>query len=413
MSVRDIQGNSMWDIYRKRALLKAKIMKPPPTENELIETPKDESFEDFNNVNDEMMIVVYQLVSQFKHMGGISSGGAKKNRPLRRKTPKKNKNKNKNLSLLKSTQDSETESDTDPEPERDEEPGPYQHPYPESDDETDPRPDLNSESEYFPDSDDDTDLEPERDQEPIPAPKPVPKPVPKPNVINDNKEDIENYINKKFGSWQTINKRVQVVTEYQKKQTRTLDEWNDIVGVVNSMIGKESRAQVKIQLNALLDVVKSKVSLLNSEKEISTTVKTTSALLSDTSGSSISGLLNVIVNLSNKMIRVLKLKRPEWKMSISNDDLKEVRDKVIEYVTKFNEIDQKHKVMTPYSDALKLSSRRISELNNEFTTLVKTSNLNNSVYKSIATGGKRNINNNKKAMFIGESVKVNVMDFYR
>jgi len=53
MSVVNITGNSPWDIYRRMTLLQAKRARPPPLENEIISEPKDASFDDFNDVNDD------------------------------------------------------------------------------------------------------------------------------------------------------------------------------------------------------------------------------------------------------------------------------------------------------------------------------------------------------------------------
>ena len=71
MSVVNITGNNPWAIYRRMALLQAKWARPPPSEDEILNKTKDASFDDFNDVNDEMLSMIYNLVSQYQRVGGI------------------------------------------------------------------------------------------------------------------------------------------------------------------------------------------------------------------------------------------------------------------------------------------------------------------------------------------------------
>jgi len=133
------------------------------------------------------------------------------------------------------------------------------------------------------------------------------------------------------------------------------------------------------------------------------TIRNANSLINESSNTSLAGLLNLIVSVSNKLIRVLKLKRSDWNTKVKVKDLKEVRDKVVEYYDKFSEINPNDPIMRAYSDAYKLSAKRIDELNIEFTVLVKTGNLNESVY----SGGRR------VGMFKGHVEVQNMANFMR
>jgi hypothetical protein len=72
MTIRNISGNSTWDMYKKKLMLVKKSLKPGPQEDENVDQSqtKDESWDDFEDVNDEMSAIVFQLVSQYSKMGG-------------------------------------------------------------------------------------------------------------------------------------------------------------------------------------------------------------------------------------------------------------------------------------------------------------------------------------------------------
>ena len=124
-------------------------------------------------------------------------------------------------------------------------------------------------------------------------------------------------------------------------------------------------------------------------------------MLNETGSTTLPGLMGDVMKISNKMFRLVKIKRTDWKSTVPLRDLKEVYDKVAEYNKKFNEINIDDKVMDGYKDMYKLTRQRLGQLNEEFTILVRTSNLNNSVNVPLVTGGKR--------MFIGENEQTNVM----
>jgi hypothetical protein len=104
------------------------------------------------------------------------------------------------------------------------------------------------------------------------------------------------------------------------------------------------------------------------------------SLFSETGNTSLSSLLSLIVKVINKMIRLVKLKRDEWRSSVPMMDLNDVRNKVVEYFNKFNEIDPNDKIMKSYKDSYKLTNGKFNELHDEFEMLVKTSNLNTQIY---------------------------------
>ena len=72
MPVKSIDANSMFDVYKMRLLDVAKAIKPGPSAEEIadVSQQKDSSFDDFEDVNDDMLGTVYQLVSQYQKMGG-------------------------------------------------------------------------------------------------------------------------------------------------------------------------------------------------------------------------------------------------------------------------------------------------------------------------------------------------------
>jgi hypothetical protein len=76
----------------------------------------------------------------------------------------------------------------------------------------------------------------------------------------------------------------------------------------------------------------------------------------------------------------VKLNRDEWRSSVPMGDLKNVRDKIVEYFNKFNEIDPNDKIMQSYKDSYKLSNSKFNDLHDEFEQLVKTTNLNTQIY---------------------------------
>ena len=101
------------------------------------------------------------------------------------------------------------------------------------------------------------------------------------------------------------------------------------------------------------------------------------------------------------MYRLVKIKRDEWKTSVPVRDLKEVYDKLAEYNEKFNEINVDDRVMGGYRDMHKLASQRLGQLNDEFSMLVRTSNLNNSVTVPFVTGGRRFVGENEITTVLG------------
>ena len=66
MPVKNINGNSMWGIYKKQILTNAKALKPiPPDELISSATTSDTtaSFDAFSDVTDELLGVVFHLSS--------------------------------------------------------------------------------------------------------------------------------------------------------------------------------------------------------------------------------------------------------------------------------------------------------------------------------------------------------------
>ena len=68
--VNDINGNNMHDVYRRLMMLQSRRVLPPQIENEILDVQTNSSFDDFNDVNDEMLGLVFNLVSQYEKMGG-------------------------------------------------------------------------------------------------------------------------------------------------------------------------------------------------------------------------------------------------------------------------------------------------------------------------------------------------------
>jgi len=132
-----------------------------------------------------------------------------------------------------------------------------------------------------------------------------------------------------------------------------------------------------------------------------TSEKYAKSMIGESGNTTLPGLLSDIMKLSNKMFRLVKIKRDEWKTSVPVRDLKEVYDKVAEYNKKFSEINVDDHVMGGYRDMHKLASQRLGQLNEEFSMLVRTSNLNNSVNVPFVTGGRRR--------FVGENEITNVL----
>jgi len=118
-------------------------------------------------------------------------------------------------------------------------------------------------------------------------------------------------------------------------------------------------------------------------------------------GTSLPSILSEVMKLANKIFRLVKIKRDEWKTSVSNKDLKEVYDKVMEYQAKYAEINGADRVMAGYRDMQRLATQRLNQLNDEFSLLVKTSNFNNSVNVPFVMGGRRR--------FVGENEITNVL----
>ena len=100
----------------------------------------------------------------------------------------------------------------------------------------------------------------------------------------------------------------------------------------------------------------------------------TRTLREASSSSTIGGILSDIVKIINKMIQVLKNKRLDWKRSIVSKDLVEVMDKIKEHYKNITNINDKSDVMDDYKDAYGLAFIRISELRTLFIQLVKSSN---------------------------------------
>ena len=135
-------------------------------------------------------------------------------------------------------------------------------------------------------------------------------------------------------------------------------------------------------------------------------------MFSESGSTSLPGLLGTITNLANKMYRLVKLKRVEWKTSVPSKDLREVHGKVMEYLSKMKEIDPNDKVMGGYKNMHKLSIERMGKLGEEFNVLVQTSNYNNSVNVPLVSGGKRRIRKSR-TVFKGEGQPIKVMSFFR
>jgi hypothetical protein len=145
-----------------------------------------------------------------------------------------------------------------------------------------------------------------------------------------------------------------------------------------------------------LEETKQEASFARAEADIA------KGMFNDTGNTSLPGLFASVMILSNKMYRLVKIKRDEWKTSVPTRDLQEVADKVKEYNGKINEIDINDRVMTGHKDIYKLTIKRLKQLNDEFTILIKSSAFGFS-------GGSLH----KKEMFIGENEEVDVMSFYR
>jgi hypothetical protein len=109
-------------------------------------------------------------------------------------------------------------------------------------------------------------------------------------------------------------------------------------------------------------------------------LSTVKDVFGESGNTSISAILNMILKVINKMFRLVKLKREEWKTTVIMKDLKDVRDKVVEYYNKFNEINPSDKVMNGHADSYKLANTKMEDMKNEFEVLVKTSNLSQQIY---------------------------------
>jgi hypothetical protein len=209
------------------------------------------------------------------------------------------------------------------------------------------------------------------------------------------------------------------ISDYEKLN-RPIGYWVAKEASVGQLITDEengkNRATVKKNMNLLMKLFQDKqrdlqlVSSGNEAKEARAQADMAKDLISG--NTSLPGLLGTITNLSNKMYRLVKLKRIEWKSSIPSKDLRDVHEKVVEYVNKMKQIDASDKVMSGYEDMHKLSIQRMTQLSEEFNVLVRTSNFNNSVNVPITTGGRRQINKSR-TVFIGEGQPVNVMSFFR
>ena len=142
----------------------------------------------------------------------------------------------------------------------------------------------------------------------------------------------------------------------------------------------ESRAQEAV---AKVEQVEAK------REETENQLTTAKSLFSETGNTSIGALLGVIVKVINKMIRLVKLKRDEWRSSVPMNDLNDVRKKVVEYFNKFNEINPADRVMKSYKDSYALANKKFNEIHDEFEQLVKTTNLNTQIYGGQIYGGCR------------------------
>ena len=79
MSVKEINGNSIFEIAKKQAVRNKKAVEVANRINVQSEeglVPVDNSFDDFNLAADELSGNIFQLVSQYKKLSGVMKGGA-------------------------------------------------------------------------------------------------------------------------------------------------------------------------------------------------------------------------------------------------------------------------------------------------------------------------------------------------
>lgn len=468
MVVLNVNGNSMFDVYKMKLLDVAKAIKPGPNENEVVDQSqqKDNSFDDFEDVNDDMLATVYQLVAQYEKMGGklrtdgakMIKGGAKKMKYV------KGSNMFKVLSDSDDSDDSDNSDDSDA---SDDEPinlTPQKPKVSQTPDDLLTTPpqvnigdinykeeiDLNKDNRILVkdlkalntkykvleqdkdfwtgkltyikklkqsevDNDVREDVLLELDTlERIISDKMEKTPIKKTNVVVPS-NSLEKELGIKLGNkaadgpavekklvgilakikakkedsnhWKALKLKMEALYEIEKNDTtkslkrpRTgvTDVFNRIYTELDNKIAlsmqSEQSQQQTAEAESKAEQAESKVE--ETEQELNAA----KSLFSETGNTSLSALLSLIVKVINKMVRLVKLRKYEWPNYVPMMDLNDVRNKVVEYYNKFNEIDPNDKIMRSYKDSYKLTNKKFDELRDEFEMLVKSSNLNTKIY---------------------------------
>ena len=434
MVVVNINANSMFDVYKMKLLDVAKAIKPGPTENEVVDQSqqKDNSFDDFEDVNDDMLATVYQLVSQYEKMGGkLRTDGAKMIKG----------------GAIGDSDDYKVDSDLTPDEmiddltalkksfENMDERTPafwderlaYYKKLKTTVDDDDVKEALDSVIKVIEQKTADnkylntqglTDVFKGESKNEIPTKislKDAPKvKITKTNVVlpsnslekefkiklGNSSSDVKKVIselNKRLQTyeektedsnfWKAEKLKMEALYEIEKNDTtkslkrpRTgVSEVFDRIQtyldnkISLSMQSEQSQQQTN-EANSKVEQAESKVEETEQELNVA------KSLFSETGNTSLSSLLSLIVKVINKMVRLVKLKRDEWRSSVPMMDLNDVRNKIVEYFNKFNEINPNDKIMRSYKDSYKLTNGKFNEIRDEFEMLVKTSNLNTKIY---------------------------------
>jgi hypothetical protein len=425
MVVLNVNGNSMFDVYKMKLLDVAKAIKPGPDENEVVDQSqqKDNSFDDFEDVNDDMLATVYQLVAQYEKMGGkLRTDGAKMLKGGAIGDDESYKVDSEltpdemiyDLTALKNSFEKMDEKTPDFWDERLE----YYKKFKTTVDNNGVKKAVNSVIKVIEQKTIVNALEfinalPDNAKEEKPATEEK-KEEKKTNVVvpsnslekefkiklGNSSSDVKKVIgelNKRLKSyeektedsnfWKAEKLKMEALYEIEKNDTtkslkrpRTgVSEVFDRIQTyldnkISLSMQSEQSQQQTAEAESKAEQAESKVE--ETEKELNVA----KSLFNETGNTSLSSLLSLIVKVINKMIRLVKLKRDEWRSSVPTQDLKTVRDKVVEYFNKFQQINPNDKIMKSYKDSYKLTNGKFNELHDEFEMLVKTSNLNTQIY---------------------------------
>ena len=458
MTIRNISGNSTWDMYKKKLMLVKKSLKPGPQEDENVDQTqtKDESWDDFEDVNDEMSAIVFQLVSQYSKMGGNlrtngpkMSGGAigdkQKNEEMRAKRKKERLQKKKAKQAAAAESDEE-QTDEEPDEEADEGAEPPKTPTQKTHEylELGSRRDGSKIRNWI--TRKKRDVNDTENPMSVQALRDLLDKADRARQMEENYESdmLKNNLDELIALIEktlTVGERQPVVPE-PKQEIMTIEkklgiDGTDYEAVVNELSKQQSKLQgetgdtafwqKQIDDNQKLFAIENQArnqaprkkielaferfnSFLNAKLQDSlisstqTTVEETQQQLSqktaeveevkqtnkeivstfgEVGNTSIASLLAVVVKNINKMVRLIKLKRNDWRLSVVLNDLKDVRLVIAEYYKKFNEMDPSDRVMRGYVDSYKQANQKMNEMHDEFIKLIKMSNAKVELYNNI------------------------------